>query len=565
PTPTTVPSCEPRVFQYNQCIGVCNVSQPVYRDSCGNWPTGPNQVDSACNSYTYCQAQPTPTPIPGDCTYSACGGSCSPNQRYISGSACPPWYTGPGCYLDNGCPGPGSGSSPPAPPARVQTCLRVSKTDPGTPPDCNETEANNQENSPIILTLAPGELFYAQLFFKPIGLNLQGDAKAEIFFKEPNITPSLQDATRYCWNPKWEGKNPDRMWLPDLVNHFSGGGAISGKECRNPAPLSGWIGIDGNWPCHFANQPLGDPPNYDAWNYQQQLSCTDDSTGQYNESWGNIGGSDERLGNANSPSRYIVSSVNCNGVTCDISPNWMADGSVYKNSIPIRVIGSDTTKTIKFRGALVEKRYVDPTGYLGPVVNPALCNNMAANFTERTPKNGWGAGGGTPYVPPFGACHAWGENENFYFFSNWVTIKIAGQKDAACVSNNIPTTMTQGVAYPGLQVTMKNTGTSAWTSATNFKLGEEGSKDPPYLQRWGVARALPIVGSVAPGANYTFTFTETPASFLTVNATYANKWQMLKEGVAWFGETCGPNTKVNPAPTPQKAWMMIYGDVHSNK
>jgi predicted acylesterase/phospholipase RssA len=74
-------------------------------------------------------------------------------------------------------------------------------------------------------------------------------------------------------------------------------------------------------------------------------------------------------------------------------------------------------------------------------------------------------------------------------------------------------------------VTMRNTGQQTWTSGRGFKLGALETAD------WGTARvALP--NAVPPGGQVTFTFQITAPS---LPAAYG--WQMLQEGVTWFGDT----------------------------
>jgi hypothetical protein len=67
-----------------------------------------------------------------------------------------------------------------------------------------------------------------------------------------------------------------------------------------------------------------------------------------------------------------------------------------------------------------------------------------------------------------------------------------------------PAPMTAGQRYT-VSVTMKNTGTKAWTTGGGYKLG---SGNPQDNLTWGFKRvALP--SSVAPGAEVTFSFTVT--------------------------------------------------------
>ncbi|MGP1683577.1 MAG: polymorphic toxin type 50 domain-containing protein, partial [Giesbergeria sp.] len=97
-------------------------------------------------------------------------------------------------------------------------------------------------------------------------------------------------------------------------------------------------------------------------------------------------------------------------------------------------------------------------------------------------------------------------------------------------------TMTAGQPY-SVSVTMKNTGTATWTAATDYKLG---SQNPQDNTTWGTSRVA-LAASVAPGAQYTFTYNVTaPAT----PGTYNFQWKMLREAVGWFGAS-STNTAVN--------------------
>ena len=64
----------------------------------------------------------------------------------------------------------------------------------------------------------------------------------------------------------------------------------------------------------------------------------------------------------------------------------------------------------------------------------------------------------------------------------------------------------------------------------NYKLGFVGNK-PPF----GPGRTvLDPSASVAPGQQYTFTFTVTAPNTL---GTYTMQYRVLREGVAWLGQT----------------------------
>jgi uncharacterized membrane protein len=101
--------------------------------------------------------------------------------------------------------------------------------------------------------------------------------------------------------------------------------------------------------------------------------------------------------------------------------------------------------------------------------------------------------------------------------------------NAAYVSQSVPSTMTAGQTV-SVSLTFTNTGSTTWTSATNFKLG---SQNPQDNNTWGTGRVLLNTSdSIAPGQTKTFTFNITAPN---VPGTYNFQWQMLEEWVDWFG------------------------------
>lgn len=106
---------------------------------------------------------------------------------------------------------------------------------------------------------------------------------------------------------------------------------------------------------------------------------------------------------------------------------------------------------------------------------------------------------------------------------------IIGSGNAAqFISQSVPAAMGPGQTA-AVSVTMKNLGTSTWTTASNFNLGSQNAQDN---STWGMGRvALPQ--SVAPGATATFNFNVTAPSTL---GTYNFQWKMVQDGVEWFGD-----------------------------
>ncbi len=103
---------------------------------------------------------------------------------------------------------------------------------------------------------------------------------------------------------------------------------------------------------------------------------------------------------------------------------------------------------------------------------------------------------------------------------------------AQMISFNAPTNMTAGQDYE-VSVTVKNAGSTTWTSAGNqpWKLG---SQNPQDNNTWNVSRVAIAAGQeVRPGDSYTFTFTvKAPATA----GQYNMQWRMVRESVEWFGQ-----------------------------
>jgi hypothetical protein len=123
--------------------------------------------------------------------------------------------------------------------------------------------------------------------------------------------------------------------------------------------------------------------------------------------------------------------------------------------------------------------------------------------------------------------------------------------NATLVSGNLPKTMDSGQTIT-VSLTFQNTGTSTWTAAANYKLGAPGDSDP-----FAPARLLLAAGdSVAPGQQTRFTFA------LTAPATpgvYTTHWQMLREGVAWFGAIASQAVTVAAAPPVAARTLSLLG------
>ena len=126
------------------------------------------------------------------------------------------------------------------------------------------------------------------------------------------------------------------------------------------------------------------------------------------------------------------------------------------------------------------------------------------------------------------------------------------EDDADVVISNLPSAMDCGEVV-SVSVVMRNTGTATWTRAAGYKLGALGDSDALYgpdPRVW-----LPEDVEVPPGETYVFDFELTaPSSAMEV----LTDWQMVHEGVRWFGEstrstvevTCSEWTHCDPLTSP---------------
>lgn len=100
---------------------------------------------------------------------------------------------------------------------------------------------------------------------------------------------------------------------------------------------------------------------------------------------------------------------------------------------------------------------------------------------------------------------------------------------ATFVSQSVPSIMVTGHSYTA-SVTMQNTGTTTWVGgAGNFRLG---SRNPTDNTSWGGSR-VDVGASVPPGGTKTFTF---PITAPGTAGTYNFQWEMVQDGVGWFGD-----------------------------
>ncbi len=105
---------------------------------------------------------------------------------------------------------------------------------------------------------------------------------------------------------------------------------------------------------------------------------------------------------------------------------------------------------------------------------------------------------------------------------------VAYPNSAEFSGQEVPTTMTPGVTS-SVSITLKNTGTTSWTKAINYKLVYAVDS---ALNTWGLGQVELEEGeTIAPGDSKTFAFDITAP---VTEGVYRFQWSLLQEGVEWI-------------------------------
>ena len=105
---------------------------------------------------------------------------------------------------------------------------------------------------------------------------------------------------------------------------------------------------------------------------------------------------------------------------------------------------------------------------------------------------------------------------------------IYSQNNSQFISQTVPPGVEAGQEFD-ISITFANTGTTTWTDSELYHLG---SQNPQDNFNWGVNR-LVLPNDVSPGEQVTITATLTAPSVIGL---YYFQWQMVQDGVEWFGE-----------------------------
>jgi polysaccharide biosynthesis protein PslG len=121
---------------------------------------------------------------------------------------------------------------------------------------------------------------------------------------------------------------------------------------------------------------------------------------------------------------------------------------------------------------------------------------------------------------------------------------------ARLLDASVPGTMEAGQTIT-VRLTFQNTGATIWTAADGYRLGAVGDQDTFAAPRQFLAPGE----SVAPGQQKSFAFSFTAP---VAAGAYTSRWQLLREGVAWFGDIANRQVTVAAAPPPSAIELSLW-------
>ncbi len=234
----------------------------------------------------------------------------------------------------------------------------------------------------------------------------------------------------------------------------------------------------------------------------------------------------------------IVADFNLSKFLTQSVPTTMIAGHTYSVQVALQNTGSTTWSAATSHSLGSQNPQDNTTWGLGRVGLPSNIvpgQQATFNFTVTAPS--------TPGSYPFQWRMVQDGVEWFGDSSPSVQVAVTeALQNAQFISQSVPTSMQASTPY-SVSITLANVGDTTWAPGTYF-LGSQNPQDNSY---WGLNR-VSLPHAVGPGGQVTFSFTVTAPSW----GGYVNfQWQMLQNGVGWFGDTT-PNVSVyvsTPAPT----------------
>ncbi len=105
---------------------------------------------------------------------------------------------------------------------------------------------------------------------------------------------------------------------------------------------------------------------------------------------------------------------------------------------------------------------------------------------------------------------------------------VNGQNSSQFISQSLPDNIQPGETF-NISIVFKNTSNTSWTGSNLYRLGSQSPMDNTF---WGVNR-ISLPNDVAPGEQVAITATLTAP---VDEGLYNFQWQMVQDGVEWFGE-----------------------------
>jgi hypothetical protein len=229
-----------------------------------------------------------------------------------------------------------------------------------------------------------------------------------------------------------------------------------------------------------------------------------------------------------------------NEASATTSPNATSNNAAFvSQTVPATLTAGQTANVSVTMRNSGTSTWVPGTYFLGSQ-NPQDNNTWGLNRTSLTTSVAPGSNATFNFnitAPAAAGTYnfQWGMLQNTSFFGSFsqnvaVTITSgggSGSDSASFIGQTVPTSMTQGQSYL-VTVTMRNTGTSAWSAGAGYRLG---SQNPQDNTTWGLNR-ISLSGTILPGNSISIKFTVRAPS---ASGLYNFQWQMVKDGAGFFG------------------------------
>lgn len=272
---------------------------------------------------------------------------------------------------------------------------------------------------------------------------------------------------------------------------------------------------------------------YDTVTYNFALTAPS-SGGNFNTSWSMVQDGVTWFGQAVSKNILVLQPASplSSAIISDTIPSNMEAGKVYDVSVTVKNTGSNTWSSANnYRLGVLgwNAPFMDTNRVLLPQAT-AYNNTVTFNFKLKAPYKSGSYNTTWSMVQDGVAWFGQVLSKNINVMGN------VPPYEAQIVGTTIPSTMEAGKSY-NVSMTVKNVGYNTWTSANNYRLGILGSTGT-FID----TNRVQLPSSVYNGDSVTFNFIlKAP----TKNGSYNITWQMVQDGITWFGQTASTQISVN--------------------